>query len=64
MKRTDSFLHGFQKIDIQLTTNVDDNIMKALTPPTPSFLMDWFSTRKNLMSEEDDKPETRKDGKK
>jgi hypothetical protein len=64
MKRTDSFLHGFQKIDIQLTTNVDDNIMKALTPPTPSFLIDWFSHRKNSMSEEDDKPETRKDGKK
>jgi hypothetical protein len=54
MKRTDSFINGFQKIDIQLTTNVDDTIMKSLTPPTPSFLMDFFS-RKNT---EDDKPET------
>lgn len=64
MKRTDSFIHGFQRIDIQLTTNVDDTLMKSLTPPTPSFLMDWFTNRKNSMSEEDDKPEARKDGNK
>ena len=64
MKRTNSFIHGFQRIDIQMTTNVDDNIMRALTPPTPSFLLDLFgSSRKNSIMEED-KLETRIDTKK
>ena len=62
MKRTDSFIHGFQKIDIQLTTNVDDKIMKSLTPPTPGFLMDYFSSRKNAISE-DGKPQSTTDTK-
>jgi hypothetical protein len=57
MKRTDSFIHGFQRIDIQMTTNVDDTLMKSLTPPAPGFLVDYFSSRKI----EDDKPEARPD---
>jgi hypothetical protein len=53
MKRTDSFIHGFQRIDIQMTTNVDDNVMKSLTPPTYSFLIELFGTSKNSITEED-----------
>jgi hypothetical protein len=53
MKRTDSFIHGFQRIDIQMTTNVDDNVMKSLTPPTPSFLIELFATSKNPITEDD-----------
>ena len=48
MKRTYSFIHGFQKIDIQVTTNVDDSIMKSLTPPSPSFLLDFLAEKPQL----------------
>lgn len=57
MKRTDSFIHGFQRIEIQMTTNVDDNVMKSLTPPTTSFLMELFGSKNSI--EEEDKPDTK-----
>lgn len=38
MKRTDSFIHDFKFVNIDITTNIDDNTMKSLTPPTVGFL--------------------------
>jgi hypothetical protein len=51
MKRTNSFIHDFKTIKIEMTTNVDDNIIKSLTPPKPNFLMDYFMNRKESISE-------------
>jgi hypothetical protein len=48
MKRTDSFIHDFKIVKIEITTNVDDSIMKSLTPPNQSFLLDYFFTPLNI----------------
>lgn len=50
MKRTDSFIHDFKIVKIELTTNVDDHLIKSLTQ---SFFMDYFSTTKRCMTEGD-----------
>ena len=44
MKRTESFIHDFKTVKIELITNIDDTIMKSLTPPKQSFLLDSFFT--------------------
>lgn len=53
MERIESFIHDFKIIKIKITTNVDDNIIESLTPPKPSFLMDYFMNRKGSISEDD-----------
>jgi hypothetical protein len=50
MKRTDSFIHDYKIVKIELTTNVDDDLIKSFTQ---SFFMDYFSTRKRCMTEDD-----------
>ena len=52
MKKSESFVNNFKTVNIEITTNVDDESMKSMTPPTASF-MDFFNTRKNLISEDD-----------
>ena len=49
MKRTDSFVEGFKIVSIKMITNVDDEMIKSITPPQPSAF-DYFM--KNLESEE------------
>jgi hypothetical protein len=62
MKKSESFVNNFKIVNIEMTTNVDDELIKSMTPPTTSF-MDFFNLRKNSISE-DDPPETNKDNKK
>jgi hypothetical protein len=52
MKRTNSFVHDFNTVKYELTTNVDDNMIKSMTPPTPSIL-DYFMSRKNSMTDDE-----------
>ena len=53
MKRTDSFVHDFKIVNIAVTTNVDDDLIKSITPPKPSFFMNYFSVRKPSISEDE-----------
>ena len=62
MKKSESFVNNFKTVNIEITTNVDDELIKSMTPPTTSF-MDFFNIRKNSISE-DEPPETNKDSKK
>ena len=50
MKRTDSFVYDFKMIQFEITSNIDDKYMKSITPPTQSFLLDYFSNRKPAFS--------------
>jgi hypothetical protein len=52
MKKSESFVNNFKTVNIEITTNVDDESMKSMTPPTTSF-MDFFNIRKNSISEDD-----------
>jgi len=49
MKRTDSFVEGFKIVNIEMITNVDDEMIKSISPPKTSTI-DYFM--KNLESEE------------
>jgi|LauGreSBDMM110SN_4_FD.fasta_scaffold24617_2 hypothetical protein len=62
MKKSESFVNNFKTVNIEITTNVDDELIKSMTPPTTSF-MDFFNIRKYSISEEEP-PETNKDNKK
>jgi hypothetical protein len=62
MKKSESFVNNFKIVNIEMTTNVDDELIKSMTPPTTSF-MDFFNIRKKSISE-DEPPETNKDNKK
>jgi hypothetical protein len=62
MKKSESFINNFKTVNIEITTNVDDELIKSMTPPTTSF-MDFFNLRKNSISEEEI-PQTNKDNKK
>jgi len=54
--------NNFKTVNIKITTNVDDELIKSMTPPTTSF-MDFSNIRKNSVSEEEI-PQTNKDNKK
>ena len=49
MKRTDSFVEGFKIVNIKMITNVDDEMIKSISPPKTSTF-DYFM--KNVESEE------------
>ena len=52
MKKSASFINNFKTVNIEITTNVDDELIKSMTPPTRSF-MDFFNIRKNPISEDE-----------
>jgi len=67
MKRSNSFVCDFKRIKYDVTSNVDDKIiksmtppktnflddnMKSITPPNPSFLLNYFANRKNSADDE------------
>ena len=49
MKRTNSFIEGFKIVNIEITTNIDDEMIKSISPPKTSTF-DYFM--KNVESEE------------
>ena len=52
MKRSESFVNNFKTVNIEMTTNVDDELIESISPPKTSF-MDFFNIQKNPISEDD-----------
>lgn len=61
MKRSESFVNNFKTVNIEMMTNVDDEIIKSMSPPKTSF-MDFLNIQKKPISE-DDIPEKNRDKK-
>jgi len=59
MKSSESFVNNFKTINIEMTTNVDNELIESISPPKTSF-MDFFNIQKKSISE-DDIPEKNKD---
>jgi hypothetical protein len=53
MKRRESFIHDFKTVNITMTSNIDDNYLKSITPPKTSFLMEYFSTKEKSITQDE-----------